>query len=434
MSSKDRRRLLQLTADAANRAPGTEPDPGAGRLFAAPPTAALGVLWVQLDDSPSRPETARFVAADLQPQAGSHDVSQGPASSSGALTLRCDVMLRLDGAQIERHLRPTGAVEPETLDAALAKRAQIEAGTLMADALEQDVDTDPVYEDWMEEGPRAALERLTRLLADSDGVAATLDTVLEDTNRERLDPGFLPWVQHLHRAATRPHLGAETAGEVQSWGLVFHREESKAVRDALAPLVDRRRARLGAASVQALDYGPEDESAGAWLARHGVAPGKVEPSKVPRHLLLVGPTDRIGVAFEQALGLEYAVGRLSFAEPSDYGRYAADWTRYVMSGEPSETPLVRLTDEHLDPEHRADLRRQLSKTRATAGLALRDLKAREVALSVDLHRLLDKRAMGARTVDEDLVRIWNERRELRRLTLLGDPALPVDDLAGAATP
>ena len=72
------------------------------------------------------------------------------------------------------------------------------------------------------------------------------------------------------------------------WGVVFHRDERSEVRNALAPLIARRRTVVGdAARVKELAYHP-GEDATSWLRRHGVSWNNVEPTQIPYYLLWVG--------------------------------------------------------------------------------------------------------------------------------------------------
>ncbi|MCP4658834.1 MAG: hypothetical protein GY856_25770, partial [bacterium] len=101
-----------------------------------------------------------------------------------------------------------------------------------------------------------------------------------------------------------------------------------------------------------------------WLARQGVGAGDVQPAKVPYYLLLIGEPARISYDFERLLGLEYAVGRLSFERASDYRRYVESTIDHETSaGVPQAKTTVFFAPRHpFDPV-----------TRATADLLVRPL-------------------------------------------------------------
>jgi hypothetical protein len=110
------------------------------------------------------------------------------------------------------------------------------------------------------------------------------------------------------------------------WGVVFHEETPQKVRDALETLMALRRTQAGG-RFKVLDY-KKGEQARDWYARHGLAPGAIDPQIVPYYLLLIGPPDQIPFEFQYLLGVDYAIGRLSFDAPEDYERYARSTVAY----------------------------------------------------------------------------------------------------------
>ncbi len=372
MNSRDHReRLRRATREAQarrdrarseierRRDPSSRPDPSpqAGDVLAFPQTAEHSVLWAVLEDL-SGGEARRFllVAADLHPLTGSSDVAVPPESAAGALCLRCGFEVRLDALDCESAGR-AGTLEPEVLERARRKRAQIEAGALTGSVLERDTDGEPEYQDWLEEGPAEARAALLDSLGPRSEEAEELGTelgapigdriwaggvdavsggylvpALEPSRaagwarRERVDPGVLSLLRHVHRVSSQPHLGLPAGVDPMDlaqagWAVVFHVAESRAVRDALQPLIEHRQARAGAARTRILEYRPGEEWR-QWLSRHGVAAGRVEPAKVPYYLLLVGSPARIPWDLQQLLGVEYAVGRLSLETAGEVRQYA----------------------------------------------------------------------------------------------------------------
>jgi tetratricopeptide (TPR) repeat protein len=120
------------------------------------------------------------------------------------------------------------------------------------------------------------------------------------------------------------------------WGVIFPavprddpaQQGIDAIREALQPLLDHRRAEAtlrDQALYREFLHGngcrPGD-TAHKFLARHGVGPGKVEPSLMPYYLLLVGGPEAIPFEFQYQLDVQYAVGRIEFDTPEEYRRYA----------------------------------------------------------------------------------------------------------------
>lgn len=125
------------------------------------------------------------------------------------------------------------------------------------------------------------------------------------------------------------------------WAVVFPAGEGyAAVREALAPLLSRRKAQAGARYREG--YGPNGYRPGEgrreFLLRVGAATsGPADPDKFPFYVLLVGSPEEIPFRFQYQLDVQYAVGRLHFDDLQGYDSYA----RSVVAAEEGQARLGR---------------------------------------------------------------------------------------------
>jgi hypothetical protein len=152
---------------------------------------------------------------------------------------------------------------------------------------------------------------------------------------EPLDAAEIAALRARFEAANAETLGVAEGVDAEDlaqagWGVIFARDADPAIRDALRPLLDRRRADASAVSagryreVAGADGYRPDETSTAFLGRFGLAPGSLaDPDKLPYFLLIVGAPDTIPFRFQYGLDVVCAVGRIAFDTPDDYARYAA---------------------------------------------------------------------------------------------------------------
>jgi hypothetical protein len=166
------------------------------------------------------------------------------------------------------------------------------------------------------------------------GKYAMPPTAIEEVARAVLANPGLETYQSLHgdRAVPfGPPFGMSLDNPAQvGWGVVFHQDTPREVRDALTPLIDHRRASVGNL-LKVLDY-QKGEQVRDWYRRHRISTANFEPELVPYYLLLVGPPTQIPFEFQYLLGIEYAVGRVSFDSAADYASYARSVVEYESAG------------------------------------------------------------------------------------------------------
>jgi len=130
------------------------------------------------------------------------------------------------------------------------------------------------------------------------------------------------------------------------WGVLFTQKDDKKVdeiREALKPLLDLRREQASRiATHRYREYRGKrgywaGESTSAFLDRHGVTAGEVNPDEMPYYLLIIGDPRDIPYEFQSPLDFERAVGRLYFDTIEEYARYA----RRVVAAESALTTRER---------------------------------------------------------------------------------------------
>lgn len=386
MNARDRHRLLERAVQAQFARAEAEShgrSPRTGDVFGLPATAELSVLWAWIDTTADgSEERAVLVAADLHPGLGSADLAAPPGASCGAVSLRCAVEIEMPVDALQEAIL-SGSLPMQTLESARLKRAQVADGTLRGSRSARDMDGDPQYRDWMDEGPRQAQALLVQAGAESQHNRSgqphsesrqawfTTDafntatgmpwmpstearSIVAQSLDEAVDPALLQLLQHAHRAASQPHLGVDAGAagpdaKHRGWGVVVPSDASPETLSALQPLIEHRRRRLGEDRVRIFEHRPGEDWRG-WLARHGAAPGQVDPSKVPYYLLIVASPRRISFEFQRILGVEYGVGRLHFESVQELARYAQGVVAQERRGEePEPRRAVVFAPSTVDP-------------------------------------------------------------------------------------
>ena len=183
-----------------------------------------------------------------------------------------------------------------------------------------------------------------------------LDEIASIARGEKPKKDILTWLATVWHKIRTPYmglpLGVEPSDVAQAgWAIVFLKDEDPAVKAALQPLIDHRTAQIhNEKIVKVLEFHP-DEQWEQWLGRHFVAPGTVEPTKIPFYLLLVGDPRKIPFEFGHLLDVEYCVGRLHFDTPAEYHTYATSVIEYETSNAiPNQREAVFFAPRHaFDP-------------------------------------------------------------------------------------
>ena len=151
------------------------------------------------------------------------------------------------------------------------------------------------------------------------------------------------------------------------WCVVSPPDLDPAIHQALRPLIELRRQQAGQL-FRETTWMP-NESASAFLGRHGTGLGHPDPLRMPYYVLIVGDPAQVPFEFQQRLDVEYAVGRLHFDRVEQYEHYADSIVVTESAGVPQERHLAVMAPTHGDDAHTATLSALMSEL---AGDALRD--------------------------------------------------------------
>ncbi len=143
------------------------------------------------------------------------------------------------------------------------------------------------------------------------------------------------WLRRIAQRLTGRFLGLPAEVDATDlsqagWAIVFTPDTPDEVRKGLQLLLDHRGRQAPPDRFKVLEYRP-GESREGWLAKYKVHGSDVVPTCVPYYVLLIGGPDAIPFDFQFLLDIDYAVGRLAFDRPEDYGRYAQAVIAYETS-------------------------------------------------------------------------------------------------------
>lgn len=151
------------------------------------------------------------------------------------------------------------------------------------------------------------------------------------------------------------------------WALVTAEGSRAADLEALGPLRTLRRAQAGRLyrEFTGNDGLHRRETKQEFLERHGVGPGVAVPERVPYYVLLVGDPSELPYRFQYQLGVQYAVGRICFDTPEDYGAYAES----VVAAESTEKADTSAAAVLFGPRNDDDVATALSAEQLVAPMA-----------------------------------------------------------------
>ena len=104
------------------------------------------------------------------------------------------------------------------------------------------------------------------------------------------------------------------------WGVLYPEGEKETLLNPLSPLLDLRRQQAGPLYKE-IAYLP-GQSLAQVLEANGAPQFQSDPTQVPYYLMVVGSPSQIPFSIQYGLDRQFAVGRLDFDDPIDYGHYA----------------------------------------------------------------------------------------------------------------
>lgn len=156
-----------------------------------------------------------------------------------------------------------------------------------------------------------------------------------------------------------PHVDPKDLASA-GWSVVFASSTSKRVRSELEPLIRHRQEQATKQKegfFRQLDHEAADGAA-KFMHRNKIPHGPADPRNFPYYVLLVGSPEEMPFEFQYMLDQQYAVGRLHFETPEEYGAYA----RGVLQAEGDEID-VRPDAAFLAVQHRGDRATEDSSSR-----------------------------------------------------------------------
>jgi hypothetical protein len=193
------------------------------------------------------------------------------------------------------------------------------------------------------------------------------------------------------------------------WAVVFTPDTPEEVRRGLQPLLERRSGQVPKDRCKLLEYTP-GETREAWLGKYGAHGSDVEPTQVPYYVLLVGGPEAIPFEFQFLLDIDYAVGRLAFDRPEDYGRYAQAVVAYETAAAPPNGKEV----VYWGTRHEMDTATQLSADLLVAplykGLAAKGIEAAQPA-PADRLKYRSRCFLGDEATKANLLEVLHSRQQ-----------------------